>query len=165
MRLICRQYRRVTGANLPFVYITLHVKGTCHTQGDLYSQQNTRLKDSNSAADETADRHGKLETIQQTVDRKHQTTSRQTVNRISPDSNFKHRRRPAAPRQTADSPLKLGRQPGFTLARRRRGKPGRASPMAVVDEASRKRKKETEENSTWKKILHSLVESETRSRL
>lgn len=49
MRLICRQYRRVTGANLPFVYITLHVKGTCHTQGDLYSQQNTRLKDSNSA--------------------------------------------------------------------------------------------------------------------
>lgn len=40
MRLICRQYRRVTGANLPFVYITLHVKGTCHRRGDLYSQQN-----------------------------------------------------------------------------------------------------------------------------
>lgn len=165
MRLICRQYRRVTGANLPFVYITLHVKGTCHTQGDLYSQQNALERQQFGGRQETADRHGKMETIQQTVDRKHQTTSQQTVNRISPDSNFKHRRRPAAPRQTADSPLKLGRQPGFTLARRRRGKPGRASPMAVVDEASRKRKKETEENSTGKKILHSLVEPETRSRL
>lgn len=78
MRLICRQYRRVTGANLPFVYITLHVKGTCHTQGDLYSQQNA-LERQQFRRQETADRYTANKTIQQTVDRKHQTTRRQTV--------------------------------------------------------------------------------------